>query len=342
VTRPGRGRIAAFALVCVVALAVAVGAVVQGLTRTAEQRRPTELTATDTALDPATVLAGPHIVFRSNTFGPTNGALAVVPLDRPDGPRAVLGALTCDRVDADRGGAVCLVGEHGAALAPTALVLDAELAPVGEIPLAGRPSRTRLSPDGRLAATTVFVTGHTYAAPGEFSTATVVQDLRTGASYGNLEEFRIVHEGAGYRAADVNVWGVTFAWGDRFYATVATQGRTYLAEGDLARRELRTLRDGVECPALSPDGTRIAYKSRNPGDEVTWRLHVLDLRTGADVALAEERDVDDQVEWLDDARVLYGMAPERGSETAVWVVPADGGGAPAVFLPRAWSPAVVP
>ena len=64
-----------------------------------------------------------------------------------------------------------------------------------------------------------------------------------------------------------------------------------------------------------------------------WRLHVLDLRTMADTALAETRMVDDQAEWLDDGTVLYGL------EGAVWSVPADGTGAPRQLLAGALSPA---
>jgi hypothetical protein len=212
--------------------------------------------------------------------------------------------------------------------------------------MSGMPSRVRLSSDGRLAAMTAFVEGHSYA-QGGFSTATTLDDLHRGKSLGNLEEFRVLKDGERYRAADLNVWGVTFGQGNRFYATVASRGHTWLAEGDLERRELKIMRDAVECPSLSPDGTRFAYKKRNPGEGVTWRLHVLDLRTGRDVALAETRNVDDQVEWLDNKQVLYGLMRERdaggyvGDETDVWVVPADGSGSPRVLIPRAWSPAVV-
>ena len=89
---------------------------------------------------------------------------------------------------------------------------------------------------------------------------------------------------------------------------------------------------GVECPSLSPDGRRIAFKSRR-GNQ--WRLHVLDLETRRRTALAETRSVDDQVEWLDEGRILYGL------EGNIWVVPADGSGAPRVYVRNALSPAVV-
>ena len=98
---------------------------------------------------------------------------------------------------------------------------------------------------------------------------------------------------------------------------------------------MRTVHPDVECPSLSPDETRIAYKKRVGAGGKRWRLHVLDLETGAETPLAEQRSVDDQVEWLDDEHVLYGL------EEQIWTLPADGGGAPASYAPRGDSPTVV-
>ena len=81
-------------------------------------------------------------------------------------------------------------------------------------------------------------------------------------------------------------------------------------EGDLAARRATVLRDGVECPALSPDGTRIAFKqktSANGADLPTWQPAVLDLTTLKDHPLAETRTVDDQIEWLDNSTVVYAV-----------------------------------
>ena len=121
---------------------------------------------------------------------------------------------------------------------------------------------------------------------------------------------------------------------NRFYATLASAGKTYLIEGNLKRRSLRTLRENVECPSLSPDGTRVAYK-KLMDDPGIWRYHVLDLESGRDTALAEKRPIDDQAEWLDDENILY----RSGEET--WVVPADGSGSARRFMAAADSPAVV-
>jgi Tol biopolymer transport system component len=124
---------------------------------------------------------------------------------------------------------------------------------------------------------------------------------------------------------------VTFAADpNRFYATLGTGGDHYLVEGNLRRRTMRVLRDGVECPSLSPDGSRIAFKSRI-GDN-RWRLHVLDLATLADHAVAESRSIDDQVEWLDDETLTYS------DERNVYTVPADGGGSAQLLVRDATSP----
>ena len=99
----------------------------------------------------------------------------------------------------------------------------------------------------------------------------------------------------------------------------------------MSRRAVEVMHDNVECPSLSPDGTRIAYKRRD-GKPWKWRLHVLDLRTGADVAVSEKRPIDDQAEWLDNRTLLYGMGVD------VWTAAADGSGAPQRFLAHAASP----
>jgi hypothetical protein len=50
--------------------------------------------------------------------------------------------------------------------------------------------------------------------------------------------------------------------------------------------------------------------------------------------------VDDQVERLDDRQIMYGLlaAPSGTAVTNVWVVPADGTGAPRLLIPGAASP----
>jgi hypothetical protein len=198
--------------------------------------------------------------------------------------------------------------------------------------LLGVPSRARVAPNGRIGAMTTFVTGDSYTTPGQFSTRTTILDMVKGKPLVDLEKFKVTKDGEEIRSQDFNFWGVTFARdSDEIYATLATGGHHYLVHGRVSTRALEVVRNNVECPSLSPDGTRIAYKRRD-GKPWHWRLHVLDLRTGADVAVAEPRPIDDQGEWLDNARLLYDIGVD------VWVAPADGGGRAQRFLAHAASP----
>jgi hypothetical protein len=101
---------------------------------------------------------------------------------------------------------------------------------------------------------------------------------------------------------------------------------------------VRVLAPDVECPSLSPDGTRLAFKRRHSGYE--WRLWTmrLDSLEAAPIA-AETRSIDDQVEWLDDRRILYQLPDDSGNH--VWVADVDTPRPPERFIENAWSPAVV-
>lgn len=349
----GARRRAALAVVVLVAAVLSAVFAVRAARSGAERLVPTAATVRDEALDLGAVLDEPHLVFRSTAPGPTYGRLAAVPLEAPRGGRSVSG-LSCDRVHATARAAICLTADRGAITRYRAELLTDRLRPDREVPIQGIPSRARLSPDGSWAATTTFVSGHGYGTLG-FSTETRILERATGRGWGNLERtFTTLIEGRRVTAADLNVWGVTFAPGARpssFYATVATGGRTWLVRGDLRARTLTALRRDAECPSLSPDGRRLVYKKR-AGSPISWRYHVLDLRSGREHPLAEARSVDDQAEWLDDDHVLYGLpAGERsgGAGTAgrtdVWVADVRESGAaaggPRLFLPDAWSPSVV-
>ncbi|WP_433343059.1 TolB family protein [Micromonospora sp. CA-111912] len=266
--------------------------------------------------------------------------VAAVPSDDPGAARTV-GDLSCRRFHSSGGTAVCLTAEVRGGLPRTsALILDSELRETNRLNLAGVPSRARVSPSGRMVAWTVFVTGESYNATG-FSTWTGILDTRTGYPIVNIETIPLYIDGRRHHAADVNFWGVTFAADDnRFYATVSTQGRTYLVEGDYAKWEARTLRGNVECPSLSPDGTRLAFKKRvSPSAAEPWRLHVLDLVTMREAPLAETASVDDQAQWLSDSEVAYARPGAAGSSD-IWAVPADGSGNPRLLVPAASSPSM--
>ncbi|MER6785512.1 TolB-like translocation protein [Streptomyces sp. NPDC000658] len=281
---------------------------------------------------------GRRLLVRNLAWGPHRDEIATVPADRPQGPRTASG-VKCLRFHAAAGTGICLQAVRGALQdGYRAVVLDAHLRERHRFPAAGIPTRARVSPSGHLVAWTVFVSGDSYAGT-DFSTRTAVVDTRTWAIDDNLETFRIVKDGRPYEAADVNVWGVTFADDTRFYATLATGGRTYLVRGDLTARTLTTVHRNVECPSLSPDGTRVAYKKRTEGasPDAPWRLYVLDLRTMRETATAEPRNVDDQALWSDDSTLVYALPGDYGSD--LWSVPADGTGAARPLMTSAVAPA---
>jgi hypothetical protein len=283
----------------------------------------------------------PHLVFRSTALGQGYGQVAVVPLSAPGGPRAFTPA-SCERVYATAADAICLSADRGLVTTYKAQLLDTGWAPARDLPLTGLPSRARLSRDGSLVATTTFVFGDSYANPGQFSTRTVV--TRTdGEVVGDIEKFELVVNGKVITAADKNLWGVTFLDDDRFYATAASGGKTWLVDGSLTQRRVTSVRGDVECPSLSPDRTRIAFKKHGDLPPGKWRLAVYDLRSGQETVLSETRSVDDQVEWLDDATVIYGLPrdDQTSASSDVWAARADGTGEPKVLVSDAWSPAVV-
>lgn len=295
-----------------------------------------------TALDAVT--SGPHIVFRSTLPGNEYGLVAAVPLDDPTGPRAFTD-VACDRVDVSGPLASCLRTIAGIATRWEAELLDTSWKPVETWGLPGIPSRTRLSDDGSLVATTSFVTGHSYATVG-FSTLTEIHRA-DGTSLGNVEDFALTVDGAPFTASDRNIWGVTFAPDDdTFYATAASQsaGKTWLVRGSLADRTLTSLREDAECPSISPDGTHIAYKKvlDHVGGQPVWALAVLDLASSDETLLPSTKGLDDQAAWLDDDTLLYGLPrADVPGTTDVWEVDTTADSVPAVLVPGAWSPAVV-
>lgn len=327
-------------LLSAVAAVVITGATVYGV---GEWRRYQALQAAPSAVDVITgpALTGPRVLFRNTAVGDEYGLVAAVPLDDPGAPRTI-SDLECDRVDATSQRTVCLRTIRGVITTFEAAIYSADGTSESSWPLPGIPSRTRLSEDSRLVATTAFVTGHSYLAVG-FSTETVVTDIATGTS-ANIEEFELEVDGRLVTSPDRNMWGVTFANDDnKFYATAASGGKTWLVKGDLAARTLVAVSEGAECPALSPDESRIAFKKKTSTDgAVEWAVAILDLASGTETLLPGDRSVDDQVEWLDDSTVLYGLPRvDAVGDNDIWAVAADGTSAPVVFIEHAWSPAVV-
>ncbi|MBQ1033693.1 PD40 domain-containing protein [Micromonospora parva] len=311
----------------VVASAVLLGTVAAGYAATAAQapRTPPPVGG-----EQAVSLApGPRLL------AITDRHVSTVAATDPAGPRTV-GGLECLRVYAAAGTGVCLKPET--AWSYQVVVLDAELRQTRAVGVPGLPNRARVSASGRMVSWTTFVGGDSYTSSG-FSTRTGILDTVTGATVASLEDFAITMDGRRHRNPDVNYWGVTFTADDnRFYATMSTGGRRYLVRGDVAARTVETLKENVECPSLSPDGTRLAFKEAIDADPAKgWRLSVLDLSSMRVTTTAETRSVDDQAAWLDSGKLAYTLRRDDG-QPDVWSVPADGSGTPALTIPGAESP----
>ena len=335
--RSARARTVAFSVVVVAVLCAMVGYV---LVAVASDDGQSSARTPASAPSAAPAYEDGFIAFRRTGNDSGYGSVGTVPLGEPAAAPAGRPELVCERVHVSRGGGVCVDVDRGSVTTARVLLLGPDLRVRHTLTTPGIPSRARVSADGRWAATTTFVFGHSYA-DGSFSTQTEIYDMKAGRSLGSLEEFAITRGGKPVKSVDVNVWGVTFArTGTGFYSTVMTGGRKYLARGDSARRTLILLDVEAECPSLSPSGELVAYKSAT--GPTTWEVHVRRLSDGTETVVRTARSVDDQIEWLDDERILFGLAPPGGGATAdVWVAPADGSAPAELLIPAAWSPAVV-
>jgi hypothetical protein len=284
----------------------------------------------------------PHVAFRSLRPGADYGHLAFAGMDGLD--ERIATALPCNRIYFSTRAGVCLA----VATKPAgfrAYLLDSLVAVTHTLDIPGTPSRARMSSDGRLAAYTVFVGADSYLAAG-LSTRTRIVEADTGRELADLESFDVTRGGKPMRAVDFNFWGVTFRHdSSRFYATLGSAGRTYLVEGDLRTRTLTVVADDIECPSLSPDGTRIAFKKKfGSALSARWQPAILELSTRTIRLLPEPRHVDDQIEWLDDGHVLYAVTHSIGASQRradVWKLATDGSNAPTLFIADAESPSVV-
>ncbi|MEU8796384.1 hypothetical protein [Spirillospora sp. NPDC048819] len=331
-----RIRVLIVALVALAVLAVAYTVYAASRTDVRDEPRPGGPVVREGGL---TLDAPGRLLFRNMAWGPLRDRLASVPLGASRGVRTA-GGPTCYTFHAAGGTGVCVQADRGLVNRFSVVIVDSRLRELRRYPAGGGPSRTRVSPSGRMAAWTVFVSGDSYAGTN-FSTRTSILDSRTWTLHESLEDYTVIKDGRRYRSVDVNFWGVTFADDDLFYATMATRGKTYLVRGSVSSRTVWTLTDNAECPSVSPDGTRVAFKHRVQGDasSLPWRLHVLDLRTMKETATAETRPLDTQVAWLDGDTLLYEVPAEY--EADLWEVPADGSGSPALVMRAATNPAVL-
>jgi hypothetical protein len=343
ISRQGRQKIFAWVVVCCIALAIGYTSWVILRADTSTNQVQAQGQETPLSIERSNELQadkkGPHLLFVEmvESYGDQVKLQGLDPLMTERVPTS----LTCERVYYAADNGICLMHDSASLDQLVSVTLfGSDFKPRHQFTTEGILSRARVSPDGKYAAFTVFIGGHSYA-DSDLSTATFLLDTATGANLGNLEEFETWKDGQLYQAPEFNFWGVTFAQdSNRFYATLQDLGKIYLVQGDVAARTLTVLRENVECPSLSPDGTRIAFKKRTP--TVFGQLTVLDLATMQEIQLAETYGIDDQVEWLDNEHILYHKLDyDPPKLVSVFVLPANGTGKPEVFIPNALSPVVV-
>jgi eukaryotic-like serine/threonine-protein kinase len=90
-------------------------------------------------------------------------------------------------------------------------------------------------------------------------------------------------------------------------------------------------------PALSPDGSLVAYASDRSGNDEIW---ISDVHGGAAVQLTEDPAIDKSPAWLPDGSALL-FESDRGGSSGIWKVPRLGGSA-VLVVADARSPAVSP
>ena len=287
-----------------------------------------------------TVAAG-ELTYRSTVLGPDFGKLVEVRIGAASTAVPTVSTVPCERSYTASRVLLCLQSEGSLVSQAYAEVYDSSLKQIKKLAIAGSPNRARLSADGRMAAWTTFVYGDSYTTPGASTRASIL-DLKTGQYVDSLENFNAFVDGKPYKAVDINFWGVTFTADDNaFYATMGSNGKTWLMKGDFKAHTLNALRENVECPSLSPDGTRIVFKKRVSDDvRHPWRFTVLDLATMRETPLAETRSVDDQAAWLDNGTVMYAVPHDDDPGSDLYAVPADGSGAPRLLAANGTSPSV--
>ncbi len=90
-------------------------------------------------------------------------------------------------------------------------------------------------------------------------------------------------------------------------------------------------------PALSPDGSTVAYASDETGHDEIW---VMDIATRNATRLTDDPASDRHPAWFPDGKSL-AFASDRGGEPGIWTVALSGGKA-TLLLARAEDPAISP
>ncbi len=132
------------------------------------------------------------------------------------------------------------------------------------------------------------------------------------ADYHYIDRLRVMLNGAGFTYANVpQLWIVDVATG--------------------AARQLTDVVGGVEQPAWSPDGSRIAYAADPSRDrDLQWRsdVFVVDVATGVRTRVTGGHGYFAAPAWLADGRTLvvlgHRLPAAAGSRNDIWLFPADG------------------
>lgn len=263
-------------------------------------------------------LTGQHIATRTlGEVGPTGSANVA--------------ELQCERVYAAGGTGVCLRKNN--ALTYSATILDRQLTSIGTFPLSGLPSLARVSPSGRMVAWSSFEQGSTYS--GAFATRTAILDTQS-ESLTDPAEFTLKIGKKDEKGAR-QLWGITFADDNRFYATAEVGDTRYLVAGDIAARTLESVARDVTSPAVSPDGAQVAFVRKVKTDGGHWQLFVMDLGTGTERPLSDRRGITDQPVWLGPERVGYVVRSKDGTPS-IWAVGTRDGARPTLLQDNADSP----
>ncbi len=243
---------------------------------------------------------GPRIVFRHTGIDRSYGLVAGGAARRPGrSARVHRRRLRPGRRDVGRD-VSCLHTERGVVTRYSAAELDADLARgQHRASLPGIPSRTRLSPDGTPGGHHDVRQRALLHADGVLHRDRDPRRRRRRAT-ATSSSSRWCSTARSVRAHRPQPVGRDLRSTTTTPSTPrsATGGETYLVTRRPARRARSPpLADHVECPSLSPDGTRIAFKQADERDgHALVALAVLDLATGKRDACSPARrhSVDDQ------------------------------------------------
>ena len=93
----------------------------------------------------------------------------------------------------------------------------------------------------------------------------------------------------------------------------AQEGELYLLDKDGQITRLTHNHRHENNPALSFDGRKITFNGGDAGDQLTWEIYVLDLATGEETQLTNNRVLDAHPDWSPDgSRIVFGSFRDAG------------------------------